>query len=188
MRRLISLVVVFTFAVSGLALLGCKGEGPTGKAVGTVRSSPEFVAMQKDMWGSLSKFQQPYLESYASHFQSSPDDPLALIAALDKLMYAVTGPSGMWRSHIPKKYFGCSANHDMPICQQFQRLDMAFLPWETLHVQLSSIRTPQEAEAFLSQYGDKLKQYLEYYVPSDKTLDAVQTTPFFKDQLSLFLR
>jgi hypothetical protein len=103
-------------------------------------------------------------------------------------MYSISGPSGLWRAQVPQDYFGCSANHELPICQQFSKLEMSFLPWETLHVQLAGITTEADAQVFLEQYGEKLKKYLSYYVPAGKTLEEVQATPFFKDQLAIFLQ
>jgi len=185
MRRLLALLTAL--AMVSFVMIGCQDRGPTGKAVGTVKRSAEFVQLEKDLWGALGAYEGAYLSAHASQLQAMPDDPQALLASFDKLMFAITGPSGIWRSHVPNKYFGCSANHDLPICQQFAKLELAFLPWETLHVRIGSINSPQEAEAFLTQYSQKLKQYLEYYVPKDKSLEAVQATPFFKDRMSMFL-
>lgn len=181
-------VVALAVCVALLALAGCKEQGPTGKAVGSVQRSAEFIEMEKSMWTSLSAYKDTHLESYAEKLQAAPDDPLALIQTFDTLMYSISGPSGLWRAQVPQEYFGCSANHELPICQQLSKLEMSFLPWETLHVQLSGITTDAEAQAFLEQYSDKLQKYLTYYVPAGKTLDAVQATPFFKDQLAVFLQ
>lgn len=187
MRRFVATTLSFAVLLAGLALFGCKEQGPTGKAVGTVQRSAELIELEKSMWQSLAPFQEQFLQSYSSQLASMPDDPLALMKAFDELMYAVSGPSGLWRAHVPKQYFGCTANHELPICQQFEKLEMSFLPWETLHVQISSLSSPQEAALFIEQYGPKLKKYIAYYVPKGKTLEAVQATPFFKDQLSMFL-
>jgi len=186
MRRTLATVAAFTF-VFGVLAIGCDKGGPTGKAVGTVKRSAEFVEMEKSLWGTLAAYEGSFLKSYSAQLQSAPDDPVKLLAAFDELMYAVTGPSGLWRSYIPKQYFGCAANHDLAVCQQFEKLELSFFPWETFHVQMSSIQSPQEAEAFLSQYSEKLRQYIEYYVPKDKSLTSVQATPFFQDRLSMFL-
>jgi hypothetical protein len=181
---------VLTFAVLALALAAtsCKDAGPTGKAVGSVQRSAEFVELEKSMWTSLSAYKETHLQSYADKLQEAPDDPLALLQTFDTLMYSISGPSGLWRAQVPQEFFGCSANHDLPICQQLSKLEMSFLPWETLHIQLAGITTEEEAQEFLEQYGEKLKQYLSYYVPAGKTLEQVQATPFFKDQLAIFLQ
>ena len=180
----ISILTVIALSIALVAIAGCKEQGPTGKAVGSVQRSAEFVQLEKSMWESLAAYKDSHLQSYAEKLQAAPDDPLALLQTFDNLMYTVSGPSGLWRAHVPQEYFGCSANHELPICQQFSKLEMSFLPWETLHVQLSGITTEQDAQAFLEQYGTKLQQYLTYYVPVEKTLEAVQATPFFKDQLA----
>jgi len=185
-RRLVFAAVVAVVAGAFL-FAGCKNEGPTGKATGTVARSPEAVEFLNSMWGMLSEYQGSFLQSYESQFKSKPEDPLAILRAFDELMYAVTGPSGLWRSYVPKQHFGCAANHTEPICMQLQKLDLAFLPWETFHVQLSTIDSADEAEAFLTMYSGKLKQFVEYYVPNGRGLDAIQGTLFFKDQLSMFL-
>lgn len=186
MRRTLATFVTLAFLL-GVFAAGCNNQGPTGKAVGTVKRSAEFVELEKSLWGTLATYEGAFLKTYATQLQAAPDDPMKLLAAFDELMYAVTGPSGLWRSYVPRQYFGCAANHDLAVCQQFQKLELSFFPWEIFHVQMSSIQSPQEAEAFLSQYNEKLKQYIEYYVPKDKSLTAIQTTPFFQDQLSIFL-
>jgi hypothetical protein len=181
-------VVTFVVLTLVLATTACKDAGPTGKAVGTVQRSAEFVELEKSMWTSLAAYKETHLQSYAEKLQDAPDDPLALVQTFDTLMYSISGPSGLWRAQVPQDYFGCSANHELPICQQFSKLEMSFLPWETLHVQLAGITTEADAQVFLEQYGEKLKKYLSYYVPAGKTLEEVQATPFFKDQLAIFLQ
>ncbi len=185
MRATILTVVALTWA---LAITGCKDAGPTGKAVGTVQRSAEFIEFEKSMWTSLAAYEETHLQAHAEKLQAAPDDPLALLQTFDNLMYTISGPSGLWRAQVPQEYFGCSANHELPICRQFSKLEMSFLPWETLHVQLAGITTEAEAQVFLEQFGDKLLQYLSYYVPAGKTLEEVQATPFFKDQLAIFLQ
>ncbi len=185
MRTTLLTIMVLSLA---LATTACKDAGPTGNAVGSVQRSAEFVEFEKSMWTSLSAYKDTYLQSYAEQLQAAPDDPLALVQTFDNLMYSISGPSGLWRAQVPQDYFGCSANHELPICQQFSKLEMSFLPWETLHVQLAGITTEADAQAFLEQYGEKLQQYLTYYVPAGKTLEEVQATPFFKDQLAIFLQ
>ena len=188
MGRFIALTAVL-MVVLAVGLAGCKKEGsPTGQAVGSmVKSSPEFIELQRTLWGSLAEFKEPYLQDFSQQFETMPDDPLALLKAIDELMFEITGPTGLWRSHVPKRYFGCAENHDLPICQQLESLEMSFLPWETLHVQVSTIKTRDAAEDFLTQFEPKLQKYLEYYVPRDKSLSSVQATPFFKQRLSMFL-
>jgi hypothetical protein len=187
MRRALCVALIAAFGVSGLLLVGCKEEGPTGKVIGTVKRAPEAVQAQNSLWDVLATYKEPYLQTYAEKLESKPDDPVQLLAAFDKLMFEITGPSGLWRAYVPQNYFGCSTNFDLPICRQIQNLEMSFFPWETLHTQLASITTQEEADQFLSQFGPKLKQYIEYYVPTDKKLESVQACPFFKDRLATFL-
>lgn len=188
MGRYKACFVVATVALC-LGLVGCKKDhGPTGQAVGSmVKSSPEFVQLQRDLWGAMAEYKEPYLKDFSEQLESMPDDPITLLKAIDELMYEITGPSGLWRSHVPRHYFGCAENHDLPICQQIESLEMSFLPWETLHVQVSTIKTHDAAEDFLTQFEPKFQQYMDYYVPRDKSLSSVQATPFFKQRLSIFL-
>lgn len=188
MKRQVAMYAFVGMILFGLAIAACQNESPTGKATGSVARSAEATQFLQNMWGALAAYQEPFLAKYSGQLQGRPDDPLVLLKAYDELMYSVTGPTGLWRSYVPKQHFGCSANHALPVCQQFERLELSFLPWETFHVQLSSINSADEAEAFLTVYSGKLGKFLEYYVPKDKSLAAIQSTPFFQDQLAIFVK
>jgi hypothetical protein len=186
MSRLASVSVVVVLVLVALTV-SCKGEDPSGKAVGSIPRNPDAVQVQNQLWEALAQYQGTFLASKKEALQARPDDPVALLGVLDTLMYEVTGPSGVWRGLVPKDYFGCGVHYDTALCQQFQHLEMSFFPWESLHVQVSTVKGVAEADAFLVQFGPKVNEYLKYYVPRSRTLADVQATPFFKSQLAMFI-
>ena len=181
-KTVIAIAVVSSVCL--ITCLGCQNDSPTGHATGHMQAGMETAAIQQSLVSALQKFQEPFLSDAGISLNGLQEDPLKLIQAFDKLMYAVTGPSGFWRAYVPQKYFGCSANHTMAVCKQFERLELSFLPWETFHIQVAGITSPDEARMFLQQNGSKFKGYLVYFVPGDRSLSAVKETPFFQERLA----
>jgi hypothetical protein len=186
MKKSVITIVVISF-LGVFASLGCQNEGPTGQAVGHMQAGMDTAAIQHSLVSALQKFQAPFLADVGISLSGLQDDPLKLIQVFDKLMYAVTGPSGFWRAYVPQKYFGCSANHTMSVCKQFERLELSFLPWETFHIQVAGITSLDEARMFLQQNSSKIKGYLAYFVPDDRSLTALKETPFYQDRLATII-
>jgi len=214
--RCAAAVVVTAMLAAGLAIAagtGCKGEspsGPAGMAAGAAPStvqgggaqgssaqgggalagsrSIEAVEVQDRLWKALRKYQGSLLSGKADALKKRPDDPVELLRVVSALMSEVSGEHGLWRTTVPSYYFGCDVHKDSPLCKQFSNLDMTFLPFDTLESQISGITSAAEADAFLVKFGGKLEDYLKYYVPRSKTLNDVEDTPFFRNQLSMFIQ
>jgi hypothetical protein len=185
MKKMVAVVAGVLVAVAAVLAILYSGRDPTGSARGShVTGSAAGVAMQKALWQELARYERSYLKAYSEQFTSPPDAPLEALAAFNELAYNVTGPGGLWRKTVPDKYFGCSANEDLPVCQQFKRLEPTLSKWDKLQEEINALETDQQASAFLKANGDRLKQYITTYAPVDESMSSVQATPFFQKNLS----
>ena len=53
---------------------------------------------------------------------------------------------------------------------------------------IADLPDERAARAFLRQNGPMLQEYIRSFVPRDRSLTAVQATPFFRDRFGRFLQ
>lgn len=154
-----------------------------GNAIGRV--SKQDMEMQKELWGSFSKYERSFLSAYSEQFSEQPNDPLELVSAFNELAYGVTGPGGLWRKTVPNKYFGCAADQDTPVCQSLkQAADAEFQRWDKLQQAANDVEEPKDALKFLRTHRKDIDEYLQSLVPEKESMSAVQATPFFADKIA----
>lgn len=152
---------------------------PTGRATGE-RLPREAL----ELWQALARYQEPYLGAWADRFAEEPYDSLEVLAGFNELASGVTGFGGLWRKTVPEDYFGCPADPDTPICRTIAAAQKNFARWDQLQEVIMALETEKDARRFLAQNGKALREYLERYVPADRSFSAVQATPFFAENLA----
>ena len=157
---------------------------PTGRATGAMGASAEG----RDVWAALAKFEDPYLGAWSERFAEGPADNAEVLAVFQELASNVTGYGGLWRKTVPNEYFGCAADADPPICRTLASAEKNFARWDALQETMSGIEDERAARAFLRRNRAAMLDYLQTYVPSDRSLSAVQATPFFAENLAAALQ
>lgn len=158
---------------------------PTGRATGSRGGGPSEAALT--LWADLQRYETPYLAAFAERFEGAPDDALEVLVTFQELVCAVTGFGGLWRKTVPGEYFGCNDLGETPICQKLASVQKNFTQWDALQEQIMAIDDARGAETFLAAHLAELQGYLRTYVPSDRSLTAIQATPFFAEQLAMAL-
>lgn len=173
-------------AAAGAVLLAGVGAGlwlvredPTGMALGD-------GGAQKALWNALAPSAR-FLKAYNDQLSQPPDDPMLALTAFNELAYAMTGPSGLWRKTVPKRYFGCDVDDTPPLCQEFKRLDALLAPWDQLQQRIASVPDERAARTLLRENARRFQEYVRTFVPADASLDQVQQTPFFRDHFARYL-
>jgi len=188
MKKTLVVVAGVVVLAGAAALLYHFQQDPTGSARGSsVKRAAAQKALQQELWSQLSTYEGEYLGAYADQFQQRPDDPMELLTAFNELAYNVTGYGGLWRKTVPDKYFGCAANEHLPVCRKFKQVQADFTEWDKLQEQIMDIETERQARKFLMKNGGKLQAYIETFAPRDESFTAVQSTPFFQENLSAAL-
>ena len=136
-----------------------------------------------DIRQAILKFEGVHLNGWADVLGSTDAPAEEVQAALTELMSAVTGPGGLW-TRIPNQWFGCGANADSAPCAAFAKARPHLAKWEKFQVKLDA--APKSAR-FLKKSHGKIMKYIKLYVPSGKSLSAVQQTGFFKDNIAAAL-
>jgi len=127
----------------------------------------------------MAAHEQTYLNAYAEHFQTLPEDPVELLTAFNELAYNVTGYGGLWRKTVPQEYFGCADNQDTPVCQDYIRFQSEFERWDRLQDDIGGIDTEDKARDYLQAHADELLEHIRQYVPADQSYAAVRATPTY---------
>jgi len=140
--------------------------------------------LYESLWKAMAAHEQTYLNAYAEHFRTMPEDPIELLFAFNELVYAVTGYGGLWRKTVPEKYFGCANNEYIPMCQGFKQLQLDFRKWDSLQEEIMAIQTERQARRFLEAHGKELHEYIRKFVPRDQSFSAIAETPIYSDLLA----
>jgi hypothetical protein len=152
---------------------------PTGRATGE-RPSKEALAL----WETLARYEQPYLATWDERFAGQPADALEVLAGFNELASGVTGFGGLWRKTVPNDYFGCVADPETPICQRLAAATKNFERFDALQQAILDLETDRDAQKFLAKNAALLREYLDTYVPADRSFSAIQATPFFAQNLA----
>jgi len=179
----LGVVVVGVVVAAAWAVMNYPPKG-AGQATGSAVKPKKAPPVQMAMWEELAKYESSYLGSYAEYFQNKPDEPMELLNAFNELAYSVTGPGGLWRKKVPDKYFGCSANDDLPICGKFKQVERTFSQWDKLQQEMMDIDNNKQAQKFLTDHAKEMEEYIRTFVPSDESFSAIQSTKFFADNLA----
>jgi len=174
----VAAVVVVTVAVAVVLLR----PAPTGRATGE-RPPKEALAL----WQALARFQEPYLAAWDERFSGEPADTLEVLVGFNELASGVTGFGGVWRKTVPNDYFGCPADPETPICQGLAAAAKNFGRFDAWQQAILDLESDRDAQQFLAKNGPALLEYLETYVPADRSFSAIQATPFFAQNLAAAL-
>lgn len=159
---------------------------PVGRATGQrIQRIPKDAL---DVWLALQPLQNAYLSAWSDRFAEGPQDSLEVLAGFHELAAGITGFGGLWRKTVPDEYFGCAAEPESPVCRRIAAAEKNFARWDRLQTAILELETEREARRFLAQNGKALREYIDHYVPADRSLSAVQATPFFAEQIAPALR
>ena len=154
---------------------------PTGKAVGS-REGPSSSAVA--LWTDLARFERSHLQAFSDSFGSAPADDLEVLNAVNELMVAVTGPGGLWRKTVPTQFFGCENDAESSMCRRLAEENARLSEWDVLQEQLMLVETEKAAARFLKKKGERIRAYIDTFVPQDGSFSAIRATPFFADNLA----
>lgn len=164
-----------------LLLPGCSKD-PTGLATGSITARDR--TLQSATWKLMEPHGRTFLKAYSDVLGNPPDDPELLLAAFNELAYAVTGRGGIWRKKVPHDFFGCKANDHLPICRKFVELEPSLGKWDALQQGIGALESEREARRFLRKNHGLMERYMHTFVPRNRSLSAVQATPFFEENLA----
>ncbi len=122
-----------------------------------------------------------FIKGWKSVLADENAPPAELHGALMELMAAVTGPSGLWRDTIPRRWLGCASNPHLPPCAAFSKASAHFDRWDTFQRKLD--RAPANPTRFLVKSHKKIMAYVTTYVPEERSFSSARQTPFFQDHL-----
>jgi hypothetical protein len=135
-----------------------------------------------DVWAALATHEKTYLKAWRGAFTNPKPEPQDVLDAFAEVVNAVTGPGGFWRTTVPNSWFGCEAEPAGAVCQRLAELAPDFAAWDAFLVEMAAV-DPAQVPKVLEKNRQKLADYLESYVPSERSLSGMKATAFYAAHL-----
>lgn len=136
------------------------------------------------IWKRLSSYSGSFLRSWRQALEA--DDappPNDIVDAFNELAFAVTGPTGFWRKTVPGRWLGCESTPDSAPCKKVQELNKDLEQWDQIQKQIESL-APDKSAVFLARNEARILLYLDTYVPTEPSSEAMKATPFYQKNLA----
>jgi hypothetical protein len=179
MKRLMPLFALLVLVGSAGFIVYSTEHDPTGQATGQNPSDA--------LWSDLAAYEGSFLKSYRGAFKADNPEPIEVLEAFNELGFAVTGHGGFWRKTVRDQWLGCEMNAETAACRSLEKALEELTRWDTFQEKVSNV-SESGAKRFLARNHRKIKQYLERYVPAQKSATSMESTGFFKSHLEVAMK
>ncbi len=139
------------------------------------------------VWQKLGEYKGTvFLKQWRENLSGDPGSATDIVDAFNELAYAVTGPAGFWRKTVPNQWLGCVENAETEPCKKVTEMQKELGQWDKIQDAISKL-APEKAAAFLSRNSSRMLAYMDTYVPTEPSMTAIKTTPFYKKHLAAAL-
>jgi hypothetical protein len=179
MKRLMPLFgLLLLVGVAGFIVFSVDND-PTGQATGQNSTLA--------LWSDLSAYEGSFLKSYKGAFESEQPEPTEVLEAFNELGFAVTGHGGFWRKTVRDQWLGCQMNAETAACRSMEKALGELADWDAFQEKLAKV-SDAGAKRFLARNHRKMNDYLERYVPAEKSATSMEQTGFYKAHLEAAMK